>query len=507
MQNQQFQLTSAYTSGSSSIALNGVGATTVAGAVSTGSTFALLGGAPGMKYWSQGPIPEVVVFTGTLTTAERRLVDEYLARKWGTVITPGVPTGVTVTGADGQASVAWTMPWSGGAAISGYTVTATPTDSTLGTITTSCASSPCTVTGMTNGATYAFTVTATNSVGVGPASTAVNASAYPATLFASSALKVWLDAQYDAALSGAADCSGSGASAGSQVGCWKDRSGNGWDAPKMTTNGATLTAAAINSRTALRFTKTDPDVYQVTATGIGAVGSANRTVFAVAAARTTYGTTGPNSRCRRDVQRRLEHGDLRQGLQRHDDDRRRLPERRLRQRHQRAVRLGLGDDLARHRVVGLVVLGRRYERPGLNGTGTLSSMSRVASWQSVGDSFIVGGTDTVASNDYAYPLDGDVGEVLVFNRALSSSERRTVEEYLARHWGQTIAPAAPVAPSATSGGVSSSTASWSAPTWNGGATVTSYTATATASGRPPVPARRAARPAASRASPTTSPTR
>ena len=438
-----------------------------------------------MTYWWQGPIPEVVVFTGTLTTAERRLVDEYLARKWGTVITPGVPTGVTVTGADGQASVAWTMPWSGGAAISGYTVTATPTDSTLGTITTSCASSPCTVTGMTNGATYAFTVTATNSVGVGPASTAVNASAYPATLFASSALKVWLDAQYDAALSGAADCSGSGASAGSQVKCWKDRSGNGWDAPKMTTNGATLTAAAINSRTALRFTKTDPDVYQVTATGIGAVGSANRTVFAVAAARTTYGTTGPNNA----AAVAMFNGGWNTGI--------------FAKAYSGTTTTvdGFQSDGYDSAINGLYGSASATTSPviassvssssggtltnglALNGTGTLSSMSRVASWQSVGDSFIVGGTDTVASNDYAYPLDGDVGEVLVFNRALSSSERRTVEEYLARHWGQTIAPAAPVAPSATSGGVSSSTASWSAPTWNGGATVTSYTATATASGQ------------------------
>ncbi|MBI4944691.1 MAG: fibronectin type III domain-containing protein, partial [Actinobacteria bacterium] len=484
-QNQQFQLVSAYTSGSSSIALNGVGATTTAGAVSTGSTFALLGGAPGMTYWWQGPIPEVVIFTGALTTAERRLVDEYLARKWGTVITPGIPTGVTVTGADGQASVAWTAPWSGGAAISGYTVTAVPTDGSLGTITTSCASSPCTVTGMTNGATYAFTVTATNSVGVGPASTAVNASAYPVTLFASSALKVWLDAQYDAALSGAADCTGSGASTGSQVGCWKDRSGNGWNAPRITTNGATLTAAAINSRTALRFTKTDPDVYQVTATGIGAVGSANRTVFAVAAARTTYGTAGTNSAgavamfnggWNTGIFAKAYSGTTTtvDGYQSDGYD--------------TAINGLYGSAAA---TTSPVIASSVSSSSGgtltnglaLNGTGTLSSMSRVASWQTVGDSFIVGGTDTVASNDYAYPLDGDVGEVLVFNRALSSSERRTVEEYLARHWGQTIAPAAPVTPSATSGGTTSSTASWSAPTWNGGAAVTSYTATATASGQ------------------------
>jgi hypothetical protein len=430
-------------------------------------------------------VPEVVIFTGALTTAEQRLVDEYLARKWGTVITPGVPSGVAVTGADSQASVAWTAPWNGGAAITGYTVTATPTDSGLGTITTSCASSPCTVTGMTNGATYAFTVTAANSVGTGPASTAVSASAYPAALFASSSLKVWLDAQYDPALSTTSDCAGAVAATGAQVGCWKDRSGNGWHAPRWTASGATLTAAAINSRTALRFTKTDPDVYQVTASGIGAVGSANRSVFAVAAARTTYGTAGSNSA----AAVAMFNGGWNTGL--------------FAKAYSGTSTTvdGYQSDSYDSGINGIYGTASATTSPviassvssssggtltnglALNGTGTLNSMSRAGTWQTVSDSFIIGGTDTVAANAFAYPLDGDVGEVLVFNRALSSTERRTVEEYLARHWGQTVAPAAPASPSATGGGVSSSTASWSAPSWNGGAAVTSYTATATASGQ------------------------
>ena len=53
-------------------------------------------------------------------------------------------------------------------AITGYTVTSSP-----GGFTATGATSPLTVTGLTDGTPYTFTVTATNSVGTGPASLAV----------------------------------------------------------------------------------------------------------------------------------------------------------------------------------------------------------------------------------------------------------------------------------------------------------------------------------------------
>ncbi|WP_137152055.1 putative Ig domain-containing protein [Devosia sp. FKR38] len=88
----------------------------------------------------------------------------------GGVITPGAPVIGTATAGDAEATVTFTAPASnGGAAITSYTVTASP-----GGATKSGSASPITVTGLTNGTAYTFTVTATNSVGSGSASQASN---------------------------------------------------------------------------------------------------------------------------------------------------------------------------------------------------------------------------------------------------------------------------------------------------------------------------------------------
>ena len=86
---------------------------------------------------------------------------------------PGAPTigTATDTGAGGAVSVAFTAPTFAGipATITGYTVTSSP-----GGVTGTGASSPITVSGLTNGTAYTFTVQATNASGTGPASAASN---------------------------------------------------------------------------------------------------------------------------------------------------------------------------------------------------------------------------------------------------------------------------------------------------------------------------------------------
>lgn len=84
---------------------------------------------------------------------------------------PGAPTGVTATAGNASATVSFTAPASnGGELITSYSVTSSP-----GNFMVAVANSPAIVTGLTNGVTYTFTVTATNGLGTGPASAASNA--------------------------------------------------------------------------------------------------------------------------------------------------------------------------------------------------------------------------------------------------------------------------------------------------------------------------------------------
>ncbi|MGA2455563.1 MAG: DUF4082 domain-containing protein [Solirubrobacteraceae bacterium] len=88
---------------------------------------------------------------------------------------PAAPTEVTASAGNGSASVAWTAPANGGSPITGYTVTPyigasaqTPREVSASTTST-------TATGLANGTSYTFTVTATNALGNGPASEHSNA--------------------------------------------------------------------------------------------------------------------------------------------------------------------------------------------------------------------------------------------------------------------------------------------------------------------------------------------
>lgn len=91
---------------------------------------------------------------------------------------PTAPQAVVVTGGDGSVTVAWSAPSSnGGSAITGYTATAydaTSGGSSQGSCTTTAATT-CTISSLTNGTTHYVEVTATNSLGTGPASTRVSA--------------------------------------------------------------------------------------------------------------------------------------------------------------------------------------------------------------------------------------------------------------------------------------------------------------------------------------------
>ena len=74
---------------------------------------------------------------------------------------PDTPTGVSATsGGNASTTVSWTAPSDGGSAIIGYTATSNAGQ------TCSSATTTCSITGLTNGTPYTFTVTATNSIGI-----------------------------------------------------------------------------------------------------------------------------------------------------------------------------------------------------------------------------------------------------------------------------------------------------------------------------------------------------
>ena len=91
---------------------------------------------------------------------------------------PSAPTGVTATAGNGSAQVSWTAPSdNGGSGLTKYTVTPYigSNAQTPITVTGNPPATSTTVTGLTNGTTYTFKVSATNATGTGPDSSASSA--------------------------------------------------------------------------------------------------------------------------------------------------------------------------------------------------------------------------------------------------------------------------------------------------------------------------------------------
>jgi len=128
---------------------------------------AVPGGSTGIASIELGKIDSCLITSGALTKCwggnpTGQLGDGTVTDLYNPFI-PDPPTGVFATGGDQSADVSWTVPASdGGHALSFYTVQTIPG----GALQVPATQTSVTVTGLTNGDEYRFTVTATNSVGV-----------------------------------------------------------------------------------------------------------------------------------------------------------------------------------------------------------------------------------------------------------------------------------------------------------------------------------------------------
>ena len=110
------------------------------------------------------------VGTGPASAASEAVVPQAVGPT--TPSAPGAPTDLTATPGDSQVTLSWAAPTlDGGSAVRSYRVTSAPGGRTC----TTTGALSCTVTGLTNGITHAFSVTAANDVGPGPASLTITA--------------------------------------------------------------------------------------------------------------------------------------------------------------------------------------------------------------------------------------------------------------------------------------------------------------------------------------------
>jgi RHS repeat-associated protein len=188
---------------------------------------------------------------------------------------PGAPTIGTATGGNAQATVAFTAPTSnGGSAITSYKATSTP-----GSKTGTCTTTPCTVTGLTNGTAYTFKVTATNAIGMGAASAASN-SVTPATVPGAPTIGTATGGNAQATVAFTAPTSNGGSAITSYTATSTPGSKTG------TCTATPCTVTGLTNGTAYTFT-----VKATNAKGIGAASTASNSVTPATVPGTPTGAT------------------------------------------------------------------------------------------------------------------------------------------------------------------------------------------------------------------------
>lgn len=421
-------------------------------ALATGGTAPLTYSAVNLPSWltlntSTGAIAGTAPATSGTTTGIRLTVTDALgvsatsgAFNWAvfTPNPPSAPLGVTVVNDDGTITASWTAPAAnGGSAVTGYTATLAPggaSCTTNGALT-------CNIGALTNGVAYSLTVKATNSAGSGTASTAVRAIPYPAGVMSSAnGMTLWLDGADPSVLLGG---SCNGAATTTSIACWKDKSGQSNDFTQATSANRPG-VGSWNGLPAANFADSG-DV-------LGSVNAAAQyqTVFFAANVTNPAGS---------GVIVNL-FGQLGQDYN---------------------ARIGSSADRRTQSSQNANDWAYNTGNPpqnwanGAQGANAPQPLAVITTDQSNSvKSFVASVSNTFGGRG----VTGQVGDVITFNKVLTTAQRRSVEEYLAHKWGVAITPQAPTGITASTSG-STVTISWAPPVFDGGAAVTGYAVTPT----------------------------
>jgi hypothetical protein len=386
-----------------------------------------------------GRIVEFLSFPRTLTNSEYAAVERALMAKWGigtltnvqgggqtapAGTSPSVDPVVRITDAAGNgipgATVVWQITAGGGRVNGGTSRTATTDASGFVSV---------------ENATWILDY-GVNTITMWYSSTAGQGQSVSFT--ATGTLPGNLAMQYDASkassLYRSSTCTGTLAAPGDSVGCWMDNTPNNPRHVTQATAGQrpTLTTFGTTGRTALQFVRTRENFLQSTASGLGAIANGPRTIVAVARSNTSE-DNGSNAGSAIVIFPGNHSGLHFWGHPTSNSI--------VAAQWSSTGALLWSDRLytANTALVASQVLstagGNLTNTVTINGTSSATTTASGVTSLAYGNNMRIGQANVAPSTDNRWRLDGQVAEIVVFNAALSNSDRLQVERYLGWKWG------------------------------------------------------------------------
>ncbi len=358
----------------------------------------------GLGLYFDGDIAEVLIYDRALTDQERDAIGNYLATKYAlaSIPAPAAPTDLAASAVSStQVGLTWTPATTTSAGVT-YAIERKSGDGAFAAVTDVTSASSFLDTGLTAGTSYTYQIKARTYAGrSGYSNQAMATTSASQADLPLNGVRLWLRA--DAGVPSVAG----------RVVAWYDQSGNGNDATQINTNNQpVLIANVVNGRPVMRFTQTGAQRFRLPNVMSGATaGDAFVIVKASgyndgkARGLWTFGASG--------------------SVYTHNDG-------------------TLYDDFATNSLVPMGLPRTVLNAFNLyNVTGTSSQwMNRFNGTiyaQRNGNTVFFNSSPTLGVGLGLY-FDGDIAEVLVYDRLLTDQERDTVGNYLATKYGFAVAP-------------------------------------------------------------------